>query len=85
VNSTFLQPQASYTTEKNTTFGVNSQSAYDWVGRQWTVPLEFSVSPLLKIGEQHVSLGGAWRTYVERPEGGPNWGLGFTVTFVFPK
>ena len=85
VNSTFLTPQASYTTEKNTTFGVNSQSAYDWVATKWTVPLEFSVTQLLKIGNQQVSLSVAWRTYIERPEGGPNWGLGFTATFVFPK
>lgn len=85
VNNTFLTPQASYTTEKDTTFGVNSQSAYDWVGRQWTVPLEFSVSQLLSIGNQHVTLGVAWRTYAERPAGGPSWGLGFTVTFAFPK
>ena len=85
VNSTFLQPQASYTTEKNTTFEVISQSAYDWVGREWTVPIEFSVSQMLNIGKQPVSLGVAWRTYIERPEGGPSWGLGFTATFVFPK
>jgi hypothetical protein len=85
VNTTFLQPQVSYTTEKETSFGVSSQSSYDWVGGEWTVPLEFSVSQLVNIGKQSVSLGVAWRTYVTRPKDGPSWGLGFTVTFAFPK
>jgi hypothetical protein len=85
VNTTFLQPQASYTTKKEMSFGVNSQSSYDWVGGEWTMPLEFSVSQLMKFGGQSVSLGVAWRTYAKRPEGGPNWGLGFTVAFLFPK
>lgn len=85
VNTTFVQPQASYTTEKDTTFGVSAQSSYDGVAGEWTVPLEFSVSQLMNIGTQSVSLGVAWRTYVRRPEDGPSWGLGFTITFAFPK
>jgi hypothetical protein len=85
VNTTFLQPQVSYTTKKETSFGVSSQSSYDWVGGEWTMPLEFSVSQLVKLGKQSVSLGVAWRTYVKRPEGGPNWGLGFTMAFLFPQ
>jgi hypothetical protein len=85
VNSTFLQPQVSYTTEKETSFGLSSQSTYDWVGEEWTVPLEFSVSQLVSMGKQSVSLGVAWRTYVRRPEDGPSWGLGFTMAFLFPK
>ena len=26
-----------------------------------------------------------YRYYVEKPSGGPDWGLRFTVTFLFPK
>ena len=85
LNTTFLQPQVSYTTKKETSFGVSSQSSYDWVSGEWTMPLEFSVSQLVKLGKQSVSLGVAWRTYVKRYEGGPNWGLGFTMAFLFPK
>jgi hypothetical protein len=49
VNSTFLQPFLSYTTTK-TTFGVNTESTYDWRAGQWLVPINFSVSQLFKIG-----------------------------------
>jgi len=85
VSTMFLQPQVSYTTEKEMSFGLSAQTSYDWVGQEWTVPLEFSVSQLVQLGKQSVSLGVAWRTYIERPEGGPNWGLGFTMAFLFPK
>jgi hypothetical protein len=26
-----------------------------------------------------------YRYYVEKPDGGPDWGLRFTITFLFPK
>jgi hypothetical protein len=49
------------------------------------VPANLIVSQLLKIGKQPVqfSLGG--RYYAEKPDGGPDWGLRFVVTFLFPK
>lgn len=56
VNATFLNPFLSYTTKKFTTFGINTESVYDWENRQWTVPLNATVSQLLKIGKQPISL-----------------------------
>jgi hypothetical protein len=85
VNSTFLQPFVSYTTKTFTTFGVNTESTYDWQGRQWTVPLNFTVSQLLKIGNTPIQFQVGGRYYAEAPDGGPDWGLRFTVTFLFPK
>jgi hypothetical protein len=32
-----------------------------------------------------ISLGIGYREYVETPEGGPDWGLRFILTFLFPK
>jgi hypothetical protein len=37
ISSTFLQPFLSYTTKTHTTFGLNTESIYDWVNKQWTV------------------------------------------------
>jgi hypothetical protein len=54
VNATFLQPFVAYTTKTYTTFGLNTESTYDWSHSQWTVPLNASVSQLLKIGKQPV-------------------------------
>jgi hypothetical protein len=60
VNRTFLQPFVSYTTKTFTTFGVNSESTYDWDRSQWNVPITGVVQQLLKIGKQPVAfqLGG---------------------------
>jgi hypothetical protein len=84
-STTFLQPFVSYTTSGQTTFGVDTTSEYDWVARQWTVPLELSASQVVSIGKRAVQFGLTGRWYAERPSDGPDWGLGFTVTFTFPK
>jgi hypothetical protein len=44
VNSTFLQPFLSFTTKTYTTFGVNTESTYDWTKNQWTIPINATVS-----------------------------------------
>jgi hypothetical protein len=74
-----------YTTKKDTTFGVDTASQYDWTGRQWTVPVEASVNQVLHFGGHHIEVGLTGRCYAESPSDGPRWGLGFTVTFLFPK
>lgn len=85
VSSTFLQPFVSYTTKKLTTFGLNTESTYDWEGEQWTVPLNATVSQLLKAGKQPFQLQLGGKYYAEGPDGGPDWGIRFTVTLLFPK
>lgn len=85
VNATFVQPFLSFTTKTATTYGINTESTYDWTGNQWTVPINLSVSQMLRLGQQPVSFALAYRHYVERPSGGPDWGLSFTFTLLFPK
>ena len=86
VRSTFLQPFVSYTTKDAWTFTLNTESTYDGVGHEWTVPVNFMISKLIKIGHQPVSLGGGVRYYVESPAGGPHgWGGRAVVTLLFPK
>lgn len=85
VNATFLQPFVSFTTKKQTTFTLNSESTYDWEHSQWTVPLNAMVSQLVKFGKQPVQFTLGGRYYAEKPDGGPDWGLRFAVTFLFPK
>jgi len=85
VNATFIQPFVSYTTKTFTTFGLNTESSYDWNNRQWSVPVNLSVSQLLKIGKQPVQFALGGKYYAEGPQGGPDWGLRFSVTFLFPK
>jgi hypothetical protein len=85
VNATFLQPFVSYMLPTYTTFGLNTESTYDWSARQWTVPLNLTASQLLKIHGLPVQFTLGGRYYADRPAGGPNWGLRFVVTLLFPK
>ena len=85
VNTTYLQPFVGYTTKNFTTFMVNTESTYDWQGRQWSVPMNFMLTQLLKVGKQPISLQLGYRYYADGPKGGPDWGLRFAVTFLFPK
>ena len=74
ISATFLQPFLSYTTKTYTTFGLNTESTYDWQQHQWTVPLNATVSQLVKIGGQPISFGIGGRYYADKPAGGPDWG-----------
>ena len=84
VSATFLQPFVSFTTKKFTTFGLNTESTYDWEGSQWTVPLNLTVSQLVKIGGLPIQFQIGGRYYAEKTDGGPDWGLRFGVSFLFP-
>jgi hypothetical protein len=88
VNSTFLQPFVAWTSPKATTVTFNTESSYNWRDGRWSVPLNLTVTHLFKIGGQRVQIGGGGRVYVARdaPSGqGPDWGLRFVTTFLFPK
>jgi hypothetical protein len=85
VNATFLQPFITYTTPDAWTFALNTESTYDWKAEAWTVPVNFNISKLLKIGSQPVSFGVGARYWAESPEQGPEgWGLRSSLTFLFP-
>jgi hypothetical protein len=85
VNSTFLQPFLSYSTKTYTSFGVNTESTRNWETDQWSVPMNFTITQLLKIKGQPISVQLGYRYYVDGPDGGPKWGLRFAVTFLFPQ
>lgn len=84
-SSMFLQPFLTWTNKKYMTFGINSESTYDWKSRQWTVPVNLFVQQMLKLGKQPLTLQLGYRNYLEAPAGGPNWGIRFQVTLLFPK
>lgn len=85
ISASFVQPFLSFTTQKFTTYGVNTETSYDWKNKQATVPLNLSVSQLMRFGKQPVSFALNYRHYVDKPPGGPDWGFSFTVTLLFPK
>jgi hypothetical protein len=85
VNATFLQPFLNFTTPSHTTIGINAESSYDWTHEQWTVPLNFTVGQLFKLGGMPMQFTIGGRYYVESPDGGPEWGLRGVLTFLFPN
>lgn len=85
VNRSFIQPFLSYTTKTQTTLGVNTESSYDWEREQWSLPLNLTVQQLVKVGGLPLALQLGGRYYADGPESGPEWGLRFTVSMLFPK
>ncbi len=86
VNSTFLQPFLSYSTKDAWTYGVNTESSYDWNGHNWSTPIIPSVSKIVRFGKQPVSFGGGVKCWVTTPSGGPEGcSLRIIVTALFPK
>jgi hypothetical protein len=86
VSATFLQPFLTYVTPKQTSISVNIEATYDWENESSTVPINFSVSQLLKVGNQLIQVGGGLRYWANSPETGPeNWGFRFNFVMLFPK
>ncbi len=83
VSETFLQPSVSYLFKTRTSVGLVSEARYNWQAQSWTVPLNLTLSQLLKVGKLPVKLTLGGRLYAERPPGGPDWGLRFTTTLLF--
>lgn len=84
VNATYVQPFLAFTMKTHTTLTINSESTYDWTNSDWTVPINLMATQVLKIGSLPISVGVGYREYVETPDGGPDWGLRFVLTFLFP-
>lgn len=86
ISSSTLQPFFSYTTKTHTTIGAYTESAYDWKGEQWSVPVIVQAGQLFKIGPQILQLAVAGKYWAESPDDGPDgWGLRVQLTLLFPK
>lgn len=86
VNQTYLQPFLVYTTHTYTSFGVNTESTYNWQSKEWSVPVNLFVTQILKLGGQPLSIQAGPRYWADSPEdGAQGWGARVAVTLLFPK
>lgn len=85
VNATFLQPFIAKRIGPGRTVSMNVESTYDWEGDAWTAPVNVSISQILPIGKQLVSVQAGGAYYAEAPSGAPEWGARLTITFLYPK
>jgi len=84
----FVQPFIAYTTKTHTTFTLSSESTANWnassADGKWTVPVIFQISQILKIGKQPISIQIGGKYYADSPRCGPNWGVRFNLTLLYP-
>ena len=86
ISETFSNPFISKVFGGRTTVTLNSESIYDWEAKDWTVPVNLTLSQLLKLGNQRIQVGGGPRYWATSPIGGPRgWGFRFEGTLVFPR
>jgi hypothetical protein len=86
VNSSFLQPFLSFTSEQATTFTLASEITYDWRTEQAAVPVNALVNQLFTVGGQRVQLGAGVRYWLDSPDGGPEgFGGRLNLVFLFPR
>jgi hypothetical protein len=86
ISATFVQPFLSYITKTKTTIGFNLESTYDWEHEQSSVPVNLTVSQLMKAGTQLIQVGGGVRYWLESPDNAAEgWGFRFQFTLLFPK
>ena len=78
VNATYVEPWLTYTTDSDTSISVSFETVHDWQADETSLPVNFIVDQLLKIGEQYISVGGALNYHLDTPPGGPE-GLGFRL------
>ncbi|MDR7098113.1 hypothetical protein J2X04_000460 [Lysobacter niabensis] len=84
ISSTFLQPFLAKGFPGGRTLSFNFESSYDWKGDAWNVPMNIGYSKVVKAGSQLLSLQGGLRYYFETPGDGPDWGVRFTLTLLYP-
>ena len=86
VNATFVQPFISYITRTKTTFGISSETTYDWEGDSWSVPVNATVAQMLKAGPQILQVTVGARYWLDAPDNGPEgWGIRLQLTLLYPK
>lgn len=85
VSSTFIQPFIAYAASGGWTYTLNTESSYDWVADQWSIPINFMITKLTKFGDQPVSIQAGLKYWADSPDSGPH-GVGgrLALTFIFP-
>ncbi len=86
ISATFVQPFVTYITKTKTSIGLSTESTYNWNSEEWSVPVNFTVNQLLRVGTQIIQVGGGVRYWVDSTAAGPeDWGARLQLTFLFPK
>lgn len=85
VDQTFVQPFLGYALGRGRTVSAGLEATYDWTHEQWTAPASLAYSQVFAVGGQRMSLQVGARYFLDSPQGGYEWGLRTTLTFLFPR
>jgi len=86
ISNTFIQPFCSWTSP--TAFGLvlNTESTYNWKSEEWSVPINFMASQMVKVGKLPVSFQVGARYWADAPDNGPEgWGFRAAAILIFPR
>ena len=86
VSSTFMQPFVSYTYPSSTTIALNTEATYDWNSKEAVVPVNLTLSKVVRLNGQAISVGGSARYWADDADSSPKgWGARLIASFIFPK
>lgn len=86
INSTFFQPFINYTTPTSVTYSLNTESTYDWNTDDYTIPVNLTVTKIIKIDKQLISVGGGGRFWArDTDSSAKEFGVRLVASFIFPK
>jgi hypothetical protein len=89
IDRSFLQPFLAYGTPAGVTYALNSEASYDREaadGDEWTIPINFTVSKITKLGPFPFQVGGGLGWYADAPAIGPDgWQLRAQFTLILPR
>ena len=78
INETYLQPFVSYTTQDAWTVGLNTESTYYWTDNEASVPINLTITKLVRLGGAAISFGPGVRYWVEDfADAAHGWGFRF--------
>ena len=82
---TFFQPFLSRVYDGGFSWTINSESSYSWKGSSLNGSLYFSVSQIISVGGQLVSVVIGPRIFFGNASIRPRWGFRVAIVFLFPK
>ncbi len=86
ISNSFVQPFISYTSPTALGVVLNTESTYNWKTEEWSVPLNFAVSQVVRVGKLPVSFQAGVRYWADSPEVGPEgWGFRAVAILMFPR
>lgn len=75
ISRTCVQPFINYTYSNSTTVALNTETTYDWNAEEATVPVNLTVTKVIRLNGQAISVGGGARYWVDDTEGSlKGWG-----------